>query len=103
MAYERVLPPHSPAQMGVSPSKSRNPAVRPALLLGAHAVSPACLYARRLGGEGGIEIGGRFTCGSRYGRSDCQRPRLACVRKDSWTRLCKNSGAKSAPFGQVSV
>src|SRR3989338_3399747 len=35
------LPPHSRAQLGVSPSKSRNPAVRPALHPGAHAVSPA--------------------------------------------------------------
>jgi len=50
MAYERVLPSHSPAQLGVSPSKSRNPAVRPALLLGAHAVSPARGWGAPMGG-----------------------------------------------------
>jgi hypothetical protein len=33
----RVPSPRSPVQLGVSPSKSRNPAVRPALHPGAHA------------------------------------------------------------------
>jgi hypothetical protein len=40
-----------------TPSKSRYPAVRPALLLGAHAVSPACLYARRWGKRGKRKTG----------------------------------------------